>query len=659
MVGAWAARMKGAKPMKRSTFIQSVQGGVVALAAAVAATGPSAAQGTMWQAGTGDWFDPNNWSAGVPTASGIPFVDNGGTALIAAGDAVACTLILGLSSNGNVQHTGGTNTITDRLRMGRFEGASGAYELSPAGSLSAARELVGEVGAGAFRQSGGINTTAELFIGYEAAASGTYEMTSGQLLVADDDPETRVALTLRVGWFGHGEFRQHGGIVDVQKNLALAVAAQAVGAYELSNGTLNVGDRTIVGSYGRASFCQRGGVHTTERLLVSDAGTGRGTYELVDGEIHAIEQDIGRLGTGVFLQSGGLNDLATNLKVGAHPEGTGRYDISGGTLRVAGAMTSGYHDADTAVFVLSGSGHLEVHDAIYSKGRFEWLGGTIDTPQMQADHLAMGFDFDVAALLSGALFQNGGTLRWHRERALEITGGAIATHSNCGVSLGRVSVGSQGEGTYRMVAGALEAESIEVGSQGTLEIASALAHIEVTEVLSFERGAKLLAAPGATIHMTGADLENESIEPAALAGLNHLTLIFEGGPADVDGVEVAGKDLGPAMEGLDLNFALDTLQLGGAGGIGQVRLRDACVNQPDWLEGEALYVQNLIIAPESHLDLNGLNLYYLYADIDPDAVIDYNGGNLIWIPEPGMLALLAAAALAMLARRASPRAGED
>src|SRR3954469_5312307 len=73
---------------------------------------PARAQ-TFWTAGTGDWFTPANWSAGVPDQNGVANLDavvaNGGTAqLLAFGASVR------------------------RLRIGRQEGA-GSLLLSGGG----------------------------------------------------------------------------------------------------------------------------------------------------------------------------------------------------------------------------------------------------------------------------------------------------------------------------------------------------------------------------------------------------------------------------------------------------------------------------------------------------------------------------------------------
>ena len=51
------------------------------------------------------------------------------------------------------------------------------------------------------------------------------------------------------------------------------------------------------------------------------------------------------------------------------------------------------------------------------------------------------------------------------------------------------------------------------------------------------------------IHMTGSDLENTNTNPADLAGLGNLALVFEGGSEDIDQFEVAGEDMGAVVEG--------------------------------------------------------------------------------------------------------------
>jgi hypothetical protein len=62
-------------------------------------------QTTMWTDGTGDWFTPANWSAGVPDASTAAQISNGGTAEILANGAAAGFVELGVGP-------GDTGTLT-------------------------------------------------------------------------------------------------------------------------------------------------------------------------------------------------------------------------------------------------------------------------------------------------------------------------------------------------------------------------------------------------------------------------------------------------------------------------------------------------------------------------------------------------------------------
>ena len=226
--------------------------------------------------------------------------------------------------------------------------------------------------------------------------------------------------------------------------------------------------------------------------------------------------------------------------------------------------------------------------------------------------------------------------------AFNLTGGAVTSPN--------VTVGAQGGSTATHIAnlsgGALTVANLTIGS-GTVNIA-APASITVTNLLHLDAPAALTAAPGSTIHMTGSTFENLSTVPAAVNGLEDLRLLYEGGPADWDSFEVAGRDFGPDWHaGFNVNFDLDTLQLGGAD-IGKVRLIDAFDNQPSWAGKEALYVEDLIVGPGSCLDLNGLNLYYLRAQIDPAATIV--NGTPAPAPEPATLALLAVGGLGIVGR---------
>ncbi|MCD6377303.1 MAG: PEP-CTERM sorting domain-containing protein, partial [Planctomycetes bacterium] len=177
---------------------------------------------------------------------------------------------------------------------------------------------------------------------------------------------------------------------------------------------------------------------------------------------------------------------------------------------------------------------------------------------------------------------------------------------------GSLCVGFYGQGTLSISNGGnVEVGgNLQVSSTGTLNIDST-SSVGVGGSIVFKQDSTLTAQEGAEVHMTGADFQNQSRNSANLAGLSNLTLIFEGGSAVVDDLEVAGKDDGAVLSAFSVdNFLIGTLQLGGEA-AGRIKLVDDYPNQPGWWGSEALYVSNLIMNAGATIDLNGLNLYYL------------------------------------------------
>jgi len=277
----------------------------------------------------------------------------------------------------------------------------------------------------------------------------------------------------------------------------------------------------------------------------------------------------------------GSGDLTMSSGVGG---------MAGGTLLASserigwGADATFIQTGGTNTLVPGGRG-LSV--GYHAQGLYQLADGVLDTR-----HEIIGYYGE------GTLVQTGGV---HIVDSLRI-GGRYSGDST-----------SPASGTIEISGGVLSAGRVTIscGAPGALRITDPSSQITVSQALHFGSDASLDTVPDSTIHMTGAALENESTDPAALEGLGNLTLVFEGGLEDVDPFEVAGQDMGPVAEGFELNFALDTLQLGGER-AGRVELIDAFDNQPDWEGAEALYVRNLLfVGPGSCLQTNDLNVYYL------------------------------------------------
>jgi len=238
-----------------------------------------------------------------------------------------------------------------------------------------------------------------------------------------------------------------------------------------------------------------------------------------------------------------------------------------------------------------------------------------------------------------------------------------------------------GEAAYRMLGGGLTVGTLEVGSRyptgtsdglATLALMNPPADVRVTERMTLGHGSRLRARRGAAIHLTGTvddtgavpqtTFDILSTDDGALAGLNDLALVFEGGTDGWSTLEVGGIDYGFSNQGFVWNFALEELHVGDEVATALLRLVDLVDNQPDWTGREALYVDRLFITEGSWLDPAGLNIYYheghfpdvggLYdgGEDGGDRGGDGPGGGLAMLPEPATLALLAAG-LGVLVRR--------
>ena len=65
----------------------------LAILVCAAACSPALAAPAFWiNAGAGAWNDPLNWDTGLPSAADTPSINNGGTAIIDGGMAIAAGL---------------------------------------------------------------------------------------------------------------------------------------------------------------------------------------------------------------------------------------------------------------------------------------------------------------------------------------------------------------------------------------------------------------------------------------------------------------------------------------------------------------------------------------------------------------------------------------
>ena len=137
----------------------SIAIGFVVAVAAILACAASHAQDS-WSVMSGDWSVAGNWNAGLPNSNSDAYIANGGTASVTTFEAASNYYVY-------VGDPGSTNT--------------GAIQMS-GGGLSSYSENVGNVGAGTFDQTGGLNSVAFLTIG----SLGRYQFSGGILQITGD-----------------------------------------------------------------------------------------------------------------------------------------------------------------------------------------------------------------------------------------------------------------------------------------------------------------------------------------------------------------------------------------------------------------------------------------------------------------------------------------
>lgn len=216
-----------------------------------------AVESTYWQhdpATPGDWFEPTNWTDGLPDSSNFAYVENGGTVEFNAGSADALGLRLGYTSGtaGTLNQAGGTLNLPAGLSLGQY--GSGTYWI----------------------QNG--------------------ELNSGGILVGDDGP---------------GLFQQTGGDVDISGELVVCYGNQlqgGYGRYEFDAGTLTTAGRLYIGRYGIGEFIQTGGVYDATDIFLG-FNNGDALYEL-SGTGQLTARYIELRNEDVFRQSGGTNTVA-------------------------------------------------------------------------------------------------------------------------------------------------------------------------------------------------------------------------------------------------------------------------------------------------------------------------------------------------------------
>ena len=548
---------------------------------------------------------------------------------------------LGAGSSGDLSLTGKTLTV-NRLQIA----VDGLGKLSLDGcTTNVASELVvGDSDRGEMTQTGGSVTANVLRVGYHGSSQGHYMINGGTLTMTS---------LVQLGGAGRGTIAQTSGAsVEVGGDVWISAAASSRGQWNVGDGNLLVDGDIYVALVDEGAMTLGGGTVEvpTGTLRVNSAGSLSG-YGLVDAEVAssgALRASAGELvinkdytGSGtITVDPGAELVFRGQTTLGGATANDGTLIVEQNVTRLDGGMTTSALDAQVDVEPV---GTLEIYSSMSTAnmvvaGDVEHMAGSVV--------LSDALDLDGQYLLDGT-----GQLACDTARIDGKLGHIDGDFQPDAMYVGRLG----GMAKYGIQAGELHAGDVNVGvsyddgeQAGVFAILDPVAYVEISGELFVSPQGQIAAAAGSVIHFTGSPFVNHSYNPISLEDLTKTTLIFEGGDLVVDPFEVAGRDLGASPDGLKMNFAVGTLQIGGDQ-PGHLRLVDAFENQPRWAGAEALYVHDLIIGYGASLDLDGQLLYYA-SFTNLGGTVGENGGQFIQIPEPTTLVLLASG-VALLRRR--------
>ena len=400
------------------------------------------AAATQFKVATGNWSDPANWSAGLPTTNEADIGSNSqnpATASINPGDTLTSgKLVLGqwAGQTGTVNQTGGLLDLgTNILYLAANNSSSYAT----------------------YTLSGGVLTNALLFVtGSGSGNTGTLYLSGGTLY---GTPGTVQSPTVGQGAGSLGRVVQTSGAYINATNKDLTIGRDgAVGVYDLSGGVLTNSGTITLGM-------NASGAAPVGTLLLGGTGSVYCASKMYLG------YGSGGPGTGIVVQTAGLCQPAGGLKIGGYAKSVGRYEISGGQLVASVDVAAANPSSGTLVISSNAAiraGWLSVGSAWGATGSVAQSGGTV----YLSGALTVGSGYSGGC--SGTYTMTGGLLT--NVSTITVGGGGARGMLSL-ASTATVVMASGGSDYYLKVAA-------DASSTGLLQIVGA--HVRIAGVTNFD-----------------------------------------------------------------------------------------------------------------------------------------------------------------------------
>lgn len=521
---------------------------------------------TTWEnTGSGDFFDPDNWSNFYPEPGDSYSIDNGGTAQVT-------TFQITASYGPGV--------------LGTAEGDSGLLTISGSGGLPVNTLTVGLAGTGFLGVSGGAATDPQtlnldannIFLGWAPTGVGEMEVNNGKV---SSDVEVIVGAegkgTLTISNVSSWEGQQH----------YIGYQAGSEGGTVVNDSVMTLGDDLFVGFEGSGTMQIEGnGIVTAYNATVGMFAGSEGSVTVSAAELTIAptipgygELIVGSAGSGeVVVENSGT--LATKVaQIAVQPGSTGSVQLSGGEWVNEGNLTVGdsgnaelkleaastLASGTTVLALTAGTTTATVQASTFDVGGDLTIGGAgsadfdIDDSSLKVDDFLTVGDSGNGTLtaVSGASI----TSATAQLGAQSGSTGEVSLTNSTWETTGDLFIGVLGNGTFTATNSSVEAAVVEIAGSNTSTSSLSLINSSLT-TSSITGGA---GTPTATMDGATLLLPADANDPTLISGFA------------ADQFELAAGGLTVNTQGA---AAVITSPLAGGGGLiktgaGRIRLEGA------------------------------------------------------------------------------------
>jgi hypothetical protein len=587
----------------------------------------------------GDWDTATNWSpVGIPGATDTAAIDMPNitvTHSLGRNDSV-----LSIDSQAPLSIGSGSLSIADASTLRNLNLHAGT--LTGAGDVSVTQSLTWTAGT----MSGTGTTT--------VATGGTLQL-SGQLTLNG----RTLANDGTANWSGAGQFDaislSNGAVIDNQAGATFVIANdRAIAATASGQGTFR-NEGTLVKSGGTAqsylinvNLSNAGTVKVqTGRLTLQDNGDSTGAFQVASGATIGFGNN-GQGGTQTLESVSRITGSGTVVIIGGTVSLGGQYDlgtegitsVNSGAVHFLGAVSSlgkdliiggGTADFHTGVPISVpeidfSSGTLTGTDSLSVGQTLNWTGGKMTGVGATTVLAGAALNLSGQIILDGWTLRNAGLATWTGNANFALSNGAaidnlvgatfmIATDE--AIAQGNIvqdpsSFHNAGTLVKSAGTGTSSIENVELDNTGIFRLDSgSLAIVNGQKGLVIDGSGVLEGQPGTTLFLgnglgdgslLGATRDTDRYAPPPL-----VAFVGTDNPTASQQLEAMGQDLGNTALGFSRNFAYDTLEIGIPQNAVMVQVVDDSDNAPG-SSAEAVYVNTLIVAAGSTLDLHGLHL---------------------------------------------------